>query len=81
MPYFHHDVQKAEAKIKEQLPNVFIDRSDRGFGLAVYSPAGGETIIFRRASAHLPEVIADLDEVIAKYRPAPPPAPATETTS
>ena len=67
MPYFHDDVQRAEAKLKEQLPTAFIDRSDRGFGLTVYTPPIGRTVVFQRN----PEVIADLNEVIAKYRPKP----------
>lgn len=69
MPYFHHDVSDAEAKIKAHLPNVHIERSDRGFGLAIYTPPIGKTIVFQRGNAMVDEIRADVDEVIAKYRP------------
>jgi hypothetical protein len=68
MPYFHHDVQLAEAKIKENLPFAFIERSDKGFGLSIYTPPIGHTIVFQRN----PEIRANVDEVIAKYRPKAP---------
>lgn len=72
MAYFHHDVVLAEQKIKEHLPNAFIERSDKGFGLSIYTPQLGHTVVFRRAAGDAGEVQANLDEVIAKYRPAQP---------
>lgn len=71
MTYFHDDVQRAEAKIKEHLPTTFIEKSDRGFGLSVYRPTLGTTIVYQRAGPGRDEVIANLDAVIAKYRDQP----------
>lgn len=72
MPYFHHDVVLAETKIKEHLPNAFIQRSDKGFGLSIYTPTMGFTVVFQRAVNGAEEVQANLDELITKYRPVPP---------
>lgn len=71
MAYTHHDVQLAEAKIKEQLPHVFIERSDRGYGLSIYTPQMGHSVVFQRAGIG-GEVRANLDEVIESYRPKKP---------
>lgn len=68
MPYYHDEVQRAEAEIKKSLPHVFIEKSDKGFGLKVYTPSIGETVVYQRE----PEIRAVVDDVIAKYRPSLP---------